>query len=66
MKKLVSAILLIAIILVTNMVFAASIDVVVDAPSTIEEGTETLTMTISIQNFQDVEEGKTLGFQTTL
>ena len=62
MKKLISAVLLIAIILISGSVFAASIDVVVDSPKTVEEGTKTLTMTISIQNFQDVEEGKTLGF----
>lgn len=66
MKKIVSLIILIAIVLITNMVLAASIDVVVDSPSTIEEGTKSLVMTISIQNFQDVAEGKTLGFQTTL
>ena len=68
MKKIVSLLVLISIVLISTMVCAAegTIGVSVTAPQEIEEGTKTLVMTVSLQNFQDVAEGRSLGFQATL
>ena len=68
MKKIVSLLVLISIVLISTMVCAAegTIGVSVTAPQEIEEGTKTLVMTVSLQNFQDVAEGQSLGFQATL
>ena len=66
MKKVISLIVLISVILIASTVLASSAKVNVTAPKTIEEGTDELVMTVSLGAFQDLEENQTLGFQATL
>ena len=66
MKKVISLVVLVSIILVANTVLAASAKVNVTGQTAIEEGTKTVTMTVSLGAFDDVAEGETLGFQATL
>ena len=66
MKRVISIIVLISVILIASTVLASSAKVNVTAPKTIEEGTDELVMTVSLGAFQDLEENQTLGFQATL
>ena len=66
MKKVISLVVLVSIILVASTVLGASAKVNVSGQTAIEEGTKTVTMTVSLGAFDDVAEGETLGFQATL